>query len=149
MTTGPFTEGRQVPAWWWLVAAAFLFSLVVAFGWYLGLVDAVVVAVLGAAAVAWVLLGWSRGAIRVDDEALQVGRNRLEWQWAGTVTPLDREAATDLLGPGTDPRAFLQIRPWLHEAVRVEITDPADPHPYWVVATRDAERLARAIEARR
>lgn len=149
MTTGPFTEGRQVPGWWWLVAGAFLFSFVVAFGWYLGVLDAVVVAVLGAIAVAWVLLGWSRGPIRVDDDALQVGPNRLEWPWVGTVTALDKQAATELLGPGADPRAFLQIRPWLPEVVRVEITDPVDPHPYWVVGTRDAHRLAEAIEARR
>jgi len=29
----------------------------------------------------------------------------------------------------------------------VEITDPADPAPYWLVATRHPEELARALTA--
>ena len=33
----------------------------------------------------------------------------------------------------------------LKRSVRVEITDPADPAPYWLLSTRHPDRLARAI----
>ncbi|MFC6344403.1 DUF3093 family protein [Nocardioides hankookensis] len=39
------------------------------------------------------------------------------------------------------------LRPYLKRAVRVEITDPADPAPYWLVATRRPEELAGALAA--
>ena len=29
--------------------------------------------------------------------------------------------------------------------VRVDLNDPADPHPYWLVSTRHPERLADAL----
>jgi hypothetical protein len=39
-------------------------------------------------------------------------------------------------GRDADARAYLLLRPYLKRAVRVEITDPADPTPYWLVSTR-------------
>jgi hypothetical protein len=37
------------------------------------------------------------------------------------------------------------LRPYLSRAVRVEIDDPADPAPYWLLSTRHPERLAAAL----
>jgi hypothetical protein len=48
-------------------------------------------------------------------------------------------------GPGADARAYLLLRPYLKRAVKVEITDPADPAPYWLLSTRHPDRLAGAI----
>ena len=45
-------------------------------------------------------------------------------------------------GVDADARAYLLLRPYLKRAVRVEITDPADPAPYWLVSTRHADALA-------
>ena len=53
-----------------------------------------------------------------------------------------------MAGPDADARAYLLLRPYLKRAVRVEITDPADPAPYWLVelaAPRGAGR--RALQA--
>ena len=46
-----------------------------------------------------------------------------------------------------DARAYLVLRPYLKRAVKVEITDPADPAPYWLVCTRHPEELAKALNA--
>ena len=37
------------------------------------------------------------------------------------------------------------LRPYLKRAVRVEITDPADPAPYWLVSSRHPEELAQVL----
>ncbi len=52
-----------------------------------------------------------------------------------------------MAGPEADARAYLLLRPYLKRAVRVEITDPADPAPYWLVSSRRPEELARAVQA--
>ena len=52
-----------------------------------------------------------------------------------------------LPGQDADARAFLVLRPYLKRAVKVAIEDPGDPAPYWLIATRDPERLAAAITA--
>jgi hypothetical protein len=49
-------------------------------------------------------------------------------------------------GPEADARAYLLLRPYLKRAVKVEITDPADPAPYWLVGTRRPDQLASALE---
>ena len=53
------------------------------------------------------------------------------------------------IGPGCDARAHLLIRGWIHSGIRVEITDPADPAPYWVLTTRRPAELADAINKAR
>ena len=68
-------------------------------------------------------------------------------RWVGEVTALDRDAARELLGVGADVRAYLLMRPYLKQAVKVEITDPRDPTPYWVVASRHPRELAQALDA--
>ena len=144
-----FIEHRHVPLWWWVIIAFFVFSAGFATWWYLGLRNALLLTAGVAIVVGWVVFAWGRSPVRVDAEALSVGPNRVEWEWTAAVTAFDREGTERLLGPEADPRAFLQMRPWLHEAVRVEIDDPADPHPYWLVGTRDASALCAAIDAAR
>jgi hypothetical protein len=41
------------------------------------------------------------------------------------------------------------LRAWARTAVRVEVLDPADPTPYWLVSTRRPDELAAAIAAGR
>ena len=50
-----------------------------------------------------------------------------------------------LAGPEANARAYLVLRPYLKRAVKVEITDPADPTPYWLVSSRRPEDLAGAL----
>ena len=49
------------------------------------------------------------------------------------------------LGPELDPAAHLMLRAWIRQVVRVEITDPDDPAPYWVFSVRDAPGLIAAL----
>ena len=42
--------------------------------------------------------------------------------------------------------AFLMLRAWVGPVVRVEITDPDDPTPYWVFSVRNPEALVTALQ---
>ena len=44
-----------------------------------------------------------------------------------------------------DARAYLLLRPYRKKAVKVSLSDPADPTPYWLVSTRRPDALAAAL----
>ena len=94
-----------------------------------------------------VLAAASRGRVRVADGVLHVPGARIPLTHVGGVTPLEREQTRRLRGPLAEPRAYVATRPWLPRAVRVQVEDPEDDTPYWLVGTRDPEALAAALQA--
>lgn len=93
-------------------------------------------------------LSYGRATVRVDDDGLAVGRFRLETRWIRSAEALTGPAAVAALGRNADRRDFLQTRPYIADLVRIELDDPADPHPHWLVSSRDAEALAEAVRER-
>jgi len=143
----PYDERLGVPLRWWaqgvMLVATLWLALVVALpgpaAWLCsGLALALLVALL-----------LSFGSARVSVEAgwFRAGRARIEAAHLGTVTALDAEQTRRVAGPEADARAYLLLRPYLKRAVKVEITDPADPAPYWLVSSRHPDELARAVRA--
>jgi hypothetical protein len=61
--------------------------------------------------------------------------------------PLDSAGLRAALGPGSDARAYACQRPWMHSGVTVDVVDPQDPTPSWLVASRDPERLVAALRS--
>jgi hypothetical protein len=142
-----YDERLGVPLRWWVQGVMLVATL-----WL-----ALVVAVPGAAA--WVCTGIalallatllvSYGGVRVSvrDGWFHAGRARIEGIHLGAVAALDPEETRRVAGPEADARAYLLLRPYLKRAVRVEIADPADPAPYWLVSSRRPEELARAVRS--
>ncbi|MFC7765261.1 DUF3093 domain-containing protein [Leucobacter soli] len=87
--------------------------------------------------------------VTVGDGALAAGQARIPVAQLGEVEILDAEALRAAIGPGLDARAYLMVRGYIHSAVRIAVTDPSDPAPYWVVTTRKPQALQAAIEAER
>ncbi len=114
-------------------------------------VSATAAVVAGALTLVLGLVAATAWAARVEvvDGELRAGRARVPLAVVGPVRPLDAEAARVELGPRLDARAYVCLRAWARTAVRVELEDPVDPTPYWVVSTRHPERLAAAITAGR
>jgi hypothetical protein len=145
--TPAYRERLGVPLRWWAQG-----TMLVATLWL-----AVVVAVPGITAwvVTAVALGllffwfWSYGGARVvvADGTFRAGRAHIDAAHLGAATPLDAEETRRAAGVEADARAYLLLRPYLKRAVKVEITDPADPAPYWLVSTRHPEQLAQALAA--
>ncbi len=133
----------------WILAFGSIAALAIAYGSSLGAVSGWLVA-LGGGAVATILIARSAALVTVTDQQLHAGRAGIEWEFTGRVLPLDADQARTARGPQGDPTAFMLLRPGVGPgAVVVEVTDPADPHRTWLVATRHPERLARAIETAR
>ncbi len=142
----PYSERLSVPLRWWVQATMFLASVWLAF--VVALPAAVAWA--GASALALlvfaVLAGYGAAAVRVsEDGVLHAGRATIPVRLLGETTVLDAEATRLTAGREADARAFLLLRPYLKRAVRISVADPADPTPYWLVATRHPDELAAAL----
>jgi Protein of unknown function (DUF3093) len=143
-----FRERIYAPWVLWVVATSLTASLGVAYGYRLGALAGVLTFAVGEV-VAVALLLTTAPLVVVDDTVLRAGRARLPLRHVGRIAPLDAGQTRDARGAKADPTAFLCTRGWVATAVIVEVDDPDDPHPYWLVSTRRARSLAPLLaEAR-
>lgn len=87
--------------------------------------------------------------IRVVGDSLIAGEAKIPVSALGDAEILDPEEARAWRTYKADTRAFLLLRAYIPRALKVEVTDPADPTPYLYLSTRDPERLAEALKAAR
>jgi len=142
-----YDERLAVPLRWWaqgtmLVATLWLTVVVAVPG-----PTAWVVTALALGLLALALFWYGDARVVVRDGWFQAGRARIEAEHVGEVAALDAEQTRLVAGRDADARAYLLLRPYLHRAVRVEVVDPADPTPYWLVSSRNPEALADALTA--
>ena len=83
--------------------------------------------------------------IEVTDTDFRAGRARMPRSVIARAVPFEGAEATAERGVRLDARAWLLLRGWIPGVVRVELDDPQDPTPYWLVATRNSSRLAAAL----
>ena len=83
--------------------------------------------------------------VDVHDDVLTAGRAHIDVGFTGDVAVLTGADAQDARGPGLNPRSWHVIRGGIDGLVIVEITDPDDPAPSWVISTRTPDRLAAAL----
>lgn len=144
--TPRFDERLSVPLWWYLPAlgVAVLLGAEVHMG-YPGIrswIGYAITVPVFLAAMVW--LGRTR--VRVVGEELQAGDAALPLRYVGQVDVVAREGKQEALGPELDPTAHLLHRPWIGSVVRIEVTDPEDRTPYWIVSVRDPAALVAALQ---
>lgn len=87
--------------------------------------------------------------IEVDDREFRAGRARLPLEVVSGVETFRGQEAVLERGQRLDARAWVLFRGWVSPVIRVDLHDPEDPTPYWLISTRTPERLAAAISAGR
>ncbi len=145
-TMQPYEERLTAPRFWWFIAAL------------TGVAGALILLPLGTLAMLGGLIGASALAsvaisaygsvrIRVVAGALVAGDAKIPVEALGEARVLDPAEAVAWRGPKADPRAFMLLRSYIPTALRIEVTDPADPTPYLYLSTRHPKKLAAAIAA--
>ncbi len=133
---------------WWLVVAALVAMVAIAYGAALGTGIGVITAVaLGAIAVAGLWFG--SPTVTVDDRGLQCGRARLPRSAIGDSFALtgDELRAARRGHRSELPASTYPVLPvWSPQsALAIDVTDPVDPHPAWLVGTRRPREFDAAI----
>jgi len=80
-----------------------------------------------------------------EGPSLEAGRAHIGAEHLGEAEMLDAGRLRAVMGPEADARAYLCHRSWVRQGVRVEVTDPRDPTPYWLVSSRRPEELVAAL----
>jgi hypothetical protein len=137
---------RLWPAPWVFVATALVIpasllvflpiSLPAGVGVALGLYAAIVIVLIATTA-----------TIEVTSSTFRAGKAHIAREFIGAATAHEGPDATAERGVRLDARAWLLVRGWIPGLVRVDLTDPDDPTPYWLVATRHPSRLAAALSS--
>lgn len=144
-----YRERLRVPHGWWLPPVFFILVIPLGTAEYLGPIAGLIALVLMIAGVARLLVSYGAIDLVIDDTHFRAGPESVELRFLAAVSPLDAEQAHLLRGVRADARAPLVLRGYLPLAVRVDITDPAQPVPYWYVSTRQPAALVAALRAAR
>lgn len=140
-----YSERLHVPLRWWVQATMFLATIWLAFivalpGW---------IAWAGSGALLAAVYGlffWiGSSQVLVREGILYAGSAQIAITHLGTAEPLDRDATRRVHGVEANARAFLLTRPYISRSVQVQIEDPSDPTPYWLISTRHPRQLAAAL----
>lgn len=144
------TTFREVlrPSWWMYLIAGFMIPttiLVMApINFFLG-----VILSLAVYALIVIPMFTTSPTITLTETELRVGKAHIDRTFIGSVSAYSGNYAVAARGPELDARAWIFLRGWVNPVVRVDITDPNDPTPYWLFSTRKPEELVAALRSGR
>ena len=145
-----YTERLWPAAWVWAWGALVAVTLGVVFVPAASVGVAVAVGLVALAGTFLLLRAWSPVVRVVEPEPgaglwLQAGDAHIPAAALGGLEPLDAAAMRTALGPALDARSHRCIRGWVRTGIRVEVADARDPVPYWLLSTRQPQRLAASL----
>jgi len=83
--------------------------------------------------------------VEVTEDHLIAGRAQIALAHVGQAQAFRTEEATLERGQRLDARAWLVIRGWISPVVKIQVTDPSDPTPYWLVSSRHPDQVVDAL----
>ena len=142
-----FREVIRAP-FWLLAFIYFLFiSLVVAVWAALGNQPAFITWVFSTVLIVWIALR-SKLVLEVDDSQLRAGPAHIELKYLGRATALNDKEMGRLRTRDADPASYLIFRFWRSTGVKVELNDPRDKTPYWLITSKQNIKLAEILNSK-
>lgn len=97
------------------------------------------------AVVIWLMVALAP-VIRIDDQILMVGKAQISRKLIGKAEVIPITEAFAEKGPRLDARAYLALQGSIRGLVKVEITDPSDPTPYWLFSSAHPEEVVASLK---
>jgi hypothetical protein len=141
MTT--YREVLRPSAWMYLIAFFMVPTLILVIAPWSLVLGVIIATVFYIAAVIAIIA--SAPSIELTENELRVGKAHIERRFIGAASAYAGSHAVTARGTGLDARAWIFLRGWVNPVVRVDITDPQDPTPYWLFSTRHPEELVAAL----
>lgn len=87
-------------------------------------------------------------SIELTETTLRVGKATIARVHLGPASGFSGSHAIEQRGTKLDARAWVMFTGWVDAVVRLEIIDPMDPTPYWLISTRNPEMFLAALRER-
>lgn len=100
---------------------------------------------LGATVLIVVLMIAKSARITVTGDTLQVSNAIIERKFISGVEVIEKEDAFVARGRQLDPRAWIHFQGSVSTLARVQVSDPADPTPYWLFSTRNPQKIKEVL----
>ena len=139
-----FREVLRPPIWVLAFIYFILLSLVIAIWAAFDERITLVAFVIATIAVGYLGLTW-RSTILITDGELQIERAHIERNFIGHISVLDADQMRLLRTRDANPSAFLALKFWTSRGIKIEITDPRDPTPYWLVTSKRGDEIAALL----
>lgn len=139
-----FKEVLRPPIWVLAFIYFLLLSLVIAI--WAAFNGVVTLYAFCVATLAIVLIAYkARSIISINTDELRIDRAHIEIKYLGKVTLLDAQEMRLLRTRDADPAAYLAIKFWTPIGLKVEVNDPRDPTPYWLITSKRGEEIAALL----
>ena len=86
--------------------------------------------------------------IEIDERELRAGPAHIELKYLGKATALDSKEMGRLRTRDADPASYLIFRFWRSTGVKVELNDPRDQTPYWLITSKLNTELAELLNGK-
>ncbi|MFT6973973.1 MAG: hypothetical protein ACJAV4_001214 [Pontimonas sp.] len=136
---------KLAPAWWLVLAVGWVIPATTLVFLPLNLALGVAIGVTlwaGAVGMLWL----ASPTISLEGNHLRAGRATVELRFVESAQVFRLDAAREQRGVALDARAWLVIRGWIGPVVKVNLDDPEDPVPYWLLSSRRPEEFLAALE---
>lgn len=84
--------------------------------------------------------------ITVTKGWLLVGPAAIERAFIHNFKALEVAEFKRVRGVDADPASYLQIRFWVSTGIKIDLRDPKDKTPYWLISTNRANELAKLLD---
>lgn len=85
-------------------------------------------------------------AITVTKGWLLVGPAAIERAFIHNFAALDAKAMKRIRGVDADPACFMVLRFWIPTGLKIQLRDPRDKTPYWLISTKRADELLKILD---
>lgn len=141
-----FKEVIRAPIW--LVAFVYFLFLSMVLSIWAALGNTPALVTFGVLTI-WLIFLFFRTAlvIQMDESFLYVGQAKIERTYIGSAIALNNVELKLIRTRDADPSAYLAIRFWASKAVKVEVSDNRDATPYWLISSKNPQRLVEALKS--
>jgi Protein of unknown function (DUF3093) len=141
-----FKEVIRAPLW--LVAFVYFLFLSMVLSIWAALGNTPALVTFGVLTI-WLIFLFFRTAlvIHMDENFLYVGQAKIERTYIGSAIALNNAELKLIRTRDADPSAYLAIRFWASKAVKVEVSDNRDATPYWLISSKNPQRLVEALKS--
>ena len=140
-----FKEVLRPPIWVLAFIYFLLLSLVIAFWAAFDNRTAFITFLMATVAIIYIAIAM-RSTISIDGQELRIDQAHIELKYLGGVEQLTSSQMRLLRTRDADPAAYLAIKFWLSTGVKITISDPRDPTPYWLVTSKRGDQIAALLD---